>query len=73
MSARKATDRRVLWLCAGLGLALFAGANWHLVHVAIGTQPDCVPHLRGAGGADTAAQNTAAASQFRAAQSSCTP
>lgn len=36
----------VVGLAVGGGLLLLAGANWHLVHVAISSQPDCVPHLR---------------------------
>lgn len=28
------------------GLALFIGANAHLVRVALQSQPDCVPHLK---------------------------
>lgn len=26
------------------GVLLFVGANAHLVYVALGSQPDCVPH-----------------------------
>ena len=43
------------------GVLLFAGANAHLVYVAIGSQPDCVPHEKTADGAGT----------YRAARSSC--
>lgn len=35
------------------GLALFVGANAHLVHVALVSQPDCVPHLKAPAGAGT--------------------
>ncbi|MGD9843960.1 MAG: hypothetical protein AB7O60_18270 [Variibacter sp.] len=58
-------DRRWIWLLVGAGLALVIGANWHLVYVAVTSQPDCVAHLRG--GAD------GAAGSFSAAKSSCTP
>lgn len=43
------------------GVLLFAGANAHLVYVAVGSQPDCVPHEKTADGAGT----------YRAARSSC--
>jgi hypothetical protein len=43
------------------GMALLVAANAHLVHVALVSQPDCVPHakLPGEGGS------------FRAARSAC--
>jgi hypothetical protein len=43
------------------GAALLVAANTHLVHVALISQPDCVPHARlpGEGGS------------FRAARSAC--
>jgi hypothetical protein len=31
------------------GLALFTGANAHLVYVAFKSQPDCVPHAKAGG------------------------
>lgn len=68
MSAKATTmrnDRRWIWLLVGAGLALVIGANWHLVHVAVTSQPDCVAHVRGGAGG--------AAGAFSAAQSSCTP
>jgi len=43
------------------GTLLFIGANAHLVHVALRSQPDCVQHLKSEGTGGT----------FRAAQSSC--
>lgn len=55
--------KTAVWLAVGAGLALVAAANWHLVHVAIMSQPDCVPHLR---------QSDGGADSFRAAVSSCT-
>jgi hypothetical protein len=57
--------RRWIWLLIGAGLALVIGANWHLVYVAVTSQPDCVTHVRtGANGAP---------GSFSAAKSSCTP
>ncbi len=58
-------DRRWIWLLVGAGLALVIGANWHLVYVAVTSQPDCVAHVRGG--------DNGAAGAFSAAQSSCTP
>ena len=43
-------------------LAVFVGANAHLIAVAVSSQPDCVPHLK-------APEEGAA--QYRAAKSSC--
>lgn len=45
-SQRVRRGRLAIGLAIGGGLLLLAGANWHLVHVAISSQPDCVPHLR---------------------------
>ena len=58
--------RRINWRLASLvivaaGVALFAGANAHLVHVALISQPDCVQHLK------TEGQDGA----YRAARPSC--
>lgn len=53
-----------VWLLVGAGLLLVGGANWHLVHVAMTSQPDCVAHQRLGNGA---------AGSFSAAKSSCTP
>lgn len=53
---------RVMVLLAVLaGIALFLGANAHLIWTSLRSQPSCVPHLKAPG------QN----GQFRAAQSSC--
>ncbi len=30
----------------GAGIVLLLAANWHLVHVALASQPDCVPHAK---------------------------
>lgn len=54
--------RRAFWLA--LAGALAGGlilANAHLVYVAIGSQPDCVPHAKSPG----------EAGGFRAARPSC--
>lgn len=60
--ARQRGGRKALWLA--LAGALAGGlilANAHLVYVAVGSQPDCVPHAKSAG----------EASGFRAARPSC--
>jgi hypothetical protein len=57
--------RRMVGVLIAAGLLLVAAANWHLVYVAITSQPDCVAHLR-AGSAQSSGQ-------FSAAKSSCTP
>lgn len=54
--------RRTAWLALLIvGAALVAFANAHLVYVAFGSQPDCVPHAKSAGEAGT----------FRAARPAC--
>lgn len=53
--------RHLLVLLAGVALALFVGANAHLVYVSFASQPECVPHLKTPGGEGT----------FRAARSAC--
>jgi hypothetical protein len=58
--------RLSVWLLVIAGLLLVVGANWHLVYVAVTSQPDCVAHLRT--GASDGARGA-----FSAAQSSCTP
>ncbi|MBX3584116.1 MAG: hypothetical protein KF810_19700 [Rhizobiaceae bacterium] len=49
------------WLLIPAGLLLVAGANAHLVYVAVTSQPDCVPHLKEAG----------TSGNYRAAKSAC--
>jgi hypothetical protein len=59
---RRRGGRKAFWLV--LAGALVGGlilANAHLVYVAIGSQPDCVPHAKSAG----------EAGGFRAARPSC--
>lgn len=53
------------WALIALGLALFLGANVHLLYVAFASRPDCVAHLKVAGPGD------AGESGYRAARSSC--
>ena len=55
-----------MWLLVIAGLLLVLGANWHLVYVAVTSQPDCVTHVRTGAG-------DAARGSFSAAQSSCSP
>ena len=55
-----------LWLFVGLGLLLMAIANWHLVYMAITSEPACVAHVR-------QGEGTAQPGRFSAAQSSCSP
>ena len=55
-----------LWLFVGLALLLVAIANWHLVYVAITSQPACVAHVR-------QGEGIAQPGRFSAAQSSCSP
>lgn len=56
--------RAVIWLALGAGLAVLLGANWHLVHVALTSQPDCVAHLK---------QGESRQGGFSAARSACSP
>jgi hypothetical protein len=56
MSARSSgetgrrSERRGLWLVLAIALvALLTLANAHLVYVAVGSQPACVPHAKSAG------------------------
>jgi hypothetical protein len=59
-------NRLAVWLAVIAGLALLGAANWHLVHVAMTSQPDCVSHLR-------LGQGDAARGVYSAAKSSCSP
>lgn len=63
-SVRRATLvnwRLISVLIVTAGVLLFVGANAHLVYVALGSQPECVPHEKTADGAGT----------YRAARSAC--
>jgi len=57
---------RLVWLCVMLGLVLLGAANWHLVYVAITSQPDCVAHAR-------LGEGDPQRGILGAARSSCTP
>jgi hypothetical protein len=69
MSAAVTMTRRgrlAVWLLVIAGLLVVGVANWHLVHVATTSEPDCVAHLRpGEGHGEQGV--------FSAAQSSCSP
>ncbi|MGE0749748.1 MAG: hypothetical protein AB7K64_04085 [Variibacter sp.] len=58
--------RLAIWLAVFAGLALLGAANWHLVHVAMISQPDCVSHQR-------LGQGDAERGVYSAAKSSCSP
>ncbi|MGB3502863.1 MAG: hypothetical protein WBA44_14660 [Mesorhizobium sp.] len=61
MSGRaRSSGGRLAWVLVPAGLALFIGANAHLVYVAFQSQPDCVAHLK-----------TTDGSGYRAAKSAC--
>jgi hypothetical protein len=66
MTAGSVTTRArwtlVAWLLAAAVLLVVAGANAHLVYVAVESQPECVAHLKKAGSEPGA---------FRAATSAC--
>jgi hypothetical protein len=58
------TNKTAIWLLVAAGLLLVAGANTHLVYVAVTSQPECVAHL-GPGEGD------GQRGSFSAAQSAC--
>ena len=55
------SGKGAIWLAVAAGLLLVAAANFHLVYVAVSSQPDCVPHLKDAGEGGS----------YRAARSAC--
>lgn len=59
-----ARRKTALWIAIGAGLLLLAGANAHLVYVAVTSQPDCVTHVR-------QGETGTAAAGYSAARSSC--
>jgi hypothetical protein len=65
---RRIRTRTVVGLSLLAALLLLAGANAHLVYVAVTSQPDCVDHLREGDAAKGQGQGS-----FRAAKSSCSP
>ena len=58
--------RLAIWALVGGGLALFFGANAHLVYVAMRSQPDCVEHVK-------PGQTSTRSTPFSAAKSACAP
>ena len=56
--------RRTIGLLVLAGVLLLAGANAHLLYVAVASQPDCVAHVRQG---DTGAKP----GQFAVAKSAC--
>jgi len=56
--------RAVIGLSVLAALLLLAGANAHLIYVAVMSQPDCVDHVR---------KGDAEKGSFRAAKSACSP
>ncbi|MGN6548979.1 MAG: hypothetical protein ACTHJ3_03670 [Pararhizobium sp.] len=60
--SRQAKVRWMVGLRVTAGVVLFAGANAHLVYVALASHPGCVAHLKDAGSGP---------GEFRAAQSAC--
>ena len=60
----KPRARLAVWLAVSAGLLFVAAANYHLVYVAITSQPDCVEHVR-------AGQGAGERGLFAAAKSSC--
>jgi hypothetical protein len=64
MTARQKLSRRkawFAWVLVSTGLLLVAGANAHLVYVAVRSQPDCVEKMKAPGGGQG----------YRAATSAC--
>jgi hypothetical protein len=59
---RRAKWPLVAWLLAAGTLLVVAGANAHLVYVAVTSQPECVAHRKEAG---------TQAGAYRAAQPAC--
>lgn len=59
---RKKRTRLLVLLSVAAGVALFLGANAHLLHVAFTSQPDCVPHSKAPEESD---------GNYRAAKSAC--
>jgi len=55
-----------VWMLVGAGLLVVGAANWHLVHIAMTSQPACVDHVR-------SGESGGKAGAFSAAQSACTP
>jgi hypothetical protein len=58
--------RLAIWLLVIAGIVAVGMINWHLVHVATMSQPECVAHVR-------VGEGDRERGMFSAAQSSCTP
>lgn len=54
---RRWSWRLFAYAVAGMCIVLFVAANAHLIYVAVTSQPDCVPHQKGEGGAYQAAKS----------------
>ncbi|HSH99322.1 MAG TPA: hypothetical protein VLA02_01875 [Reyranella sp.] len=63
-AVKRSRSRWTIGLLVAGGLLLLAGANAHLLYVALTSQPDCVPHARPGDGA-------ARPGQFSVAKSAC--
>lgn len=53
--------RAISLILAGAGIALFVGANAHLIYVAFASQPECLEHSKAGvndGGAFSAAKSS---------------
>lgn len=63
-NAAPARTRRfhLLWLLIAAAVAVFVGANAHLVYVAVSSEPGCVAHLKDKSGRPGG---------YRAAKSAC--
>ena len=63
-NAAPAPARRLhlLWILAAAAIAVFVGANAHLVYVAVSSEPGCVAHLKDKSGTPGG---------YRAAKSAC--
>ncbi|WLR91312.1 hypothetical protein [Shinella zoogloeoides] len=63
-NAAPARTRRfhLLWLLTAAAVAVFVGANAHLVYVAVSSEPGCVAHLKDKSGTPGG---------YRAAKSAC--
>jgi hypothetical protein len=66
MRAAPSPRRLLVWSSVVAGAIIFVAANWHLVHVAINSQPDCVAHVR-------VGERSGQSGALSAARSSCTP
>lgn len=63
---RPGLRRAIVWSTVAAGLLIVVAANWHLISVAVTSQPDCVMHVR-------AGDRDGPPGMLRAARSSCTP